>query len=206
MKIYNSVKEVINELALNVEVIYKPYGTWRIKSHIGTPSYRRSLFDTEPDHYISVSYLSHNEEDWIGILDGSKYNPQNFNDWLTDVAQYDPDIGNLEQYRDDELEELFNEYCKAVWADSSNDANYEPVDERHERLALALFDELVEDQVNYESELELIICDNDKVIVLDEDESEFYREDLNEAWTALNTGLEENIKLFKEKFQEWKEG
>ena len=152
-------EEIISELAWNVCVSWKGYGTWEIKSHIGQ---RETACYCE--HTIEVSEITNNEEDQIGIMDGKKYNPQDYNEWLNDSAQYE--IEDYGQLNEDELKDLFDEYCKTIWADSANDDNYEPREERDTRLAERLFDALIEDD-------RVIECSNGNIVVLEQRESEF---------------------------------
>ena len=133
MLIYNNRQEMIDELASNLRVEYRPYGTWRISSYVG------SKWNKE-DGYIEKYYDSNNEEDSIGIFDGEKYYPQDFEEWKKEYAQYE--IKDYEHYHEEELRELFNEWCKILWSDSGNESNYEPIEERFNRLAENIFDEI----------------------------------------------------------------
>ena len=62
MKIY-TYQEALEELETNLQVQYKPYGTWIITSHFGR---MESKWQSQ-DHYYEVEYISHNEEDSNGI-------------------------------------------------------------------------------------------------------------------------------------------
>lgn len=160
MKIYQNRKEVLEDLNYHLEVEYKPYGTWKVKSYLDD---------------VEVSYLSHNEEDSIGIFDGEKYYPQDYNEWLIDYAQYE--IEDYEHYHEEELKELFEEWCQGLWSDSSNENNYEPDEDRYKRLSENLFDLIIEDD-------RVFGCINGKIVVLTEEEKEFlcdnngYRQDI----------------------------
>lgn len=128
-------EEIIAELARNVRVSWKSYGTWKVESNIDCN-----------DHCIEVSEFTHNEEDKTGIFDGETYNPQNFDDWYSQVFSYElPEDDEPEYYNDEELQEKFKEYCEIVWSDSGNEDNYESEEERNIRLAERLFDTIIED-------------------------------------------------------------
>ena len=61
MKKYTK-EEIIDELAMNMYVMWTGYGTWKISSYIGNR-----------DNKISFSEITHQEEDEKGIFDGEDY-------------------------------------------------------------------------------------------------------------------------------------
>lgn len=141
--------------------------------------------------FIEEYYDSHNVEDSIGIFDGEKYYPQDFNEWLKDYAQYE--IKDYEHYHDEELKELFNEWCNGLWSDSGNEYNYEPDEEREKRLAERLFDCLIEDD-------KVVVC-GDGYLILTEAEAEFLLN--NMGWmTDLYEG---KLDEFAEAFEQWED-
>lgn len=183
-------EEIIAELAQNVGVSWKGYGTWKIKSYIG----QRETYRYCADHYIEVSEITHNEEDQIGIMDGEQYNPQDYNEWLYGV--FDPELDEndcINNYIEEELTEKFEEYCEAVWADSANEDNYESREERDIRLSERLFDILIEDD-------KVIEC-VDGYIVLKEKEAEFLCN--NYGW--IEDLYEGKLDDFAEAFERWEE-
>ena len=114
MKKYTT-EDILAELAMNMQVAYVPYGSWKIASHIGYG-----------DCKFEFSEISHNEDDSTGIFDGEEYN----------------DYANSDQARQDceDNGENFDEWYKAVTHDSANEDNYESRDQRDRRLARRLFD------------------------------------------------------------------
>ena len=184
-------EEIIDELARNVGVSCKGYGTWKIKSYIG----KRETYRYCAEHYIEVSEITHNEEDKIGIMNGEKYNPQDYNEWL--YCEFDPELDAndcIANYSKEELKEKFEKYCESVWADSGNEDNYEPREERDKRLAEILLDALIVDD-------RVIECSNGNIVVLENREAEFLYD--NFGW--IEDLYEGKIYEFAEAFEEWED-
>lgn len=114
MKKYTE-QDIIAELAMNMQVAWSGYGTWKITSHIG---YGDSKFE--------FSEISHNEEDEKGIFDGESYN---------DYANSDQAREDCERDGDD-----YDEWYETVTHDSANEDNYESREQRDRRIARRLFD------------------------------------------------------------------
>lgn len=114
MKKYTN-EELIDELAMNMCVMWTSYGTWKITTHIGSR-----------DEKIQFSEITHDEEDDKGIFDGEEYN----------------DYANSDQAREDcERDgENYEEWREAVIHDSADEDNYESRDQRDRRLAKRIFD------------------------------------------------------------------
>lgn len=200
MLIYNNRQEMIDELASNLRVEYRPYGTWRISSYVG------SKWNKE-DGYIEEYYDSNNEEDSIGIFDGEKYNPQNFDDWYFQVFSYElPEDDEPEYYNDEELQEKFKEYCEKVWSDSGNEDNYEPIEERLNRLAEIIFD-LINDgdttNLFFGGDEESCKIHEPRYAVTSNEESNFIFENDNILDMSYEGKFEEIVELFKKHQEEF---
>lgn len=128
MKKYTK-EEIIDELAMNMCVMWTGYGTWKISSYIGNR-----------DNKISFSEITHQEEDEKGIFDGEEYN----------------DYANSDQAREDcERDgENYEEWREAVINDSANEDNYESREQRDRRLAHRIYDHNFDEP----TEEDYIIC------------------------------------------------
>lgn len=114
MKKYTE-EDIIAELAMNMCVSWKGYGTWEITSHIGSG-----------DSKFEFSEITHGEDDYTGIFDGEEYN----------------DYANSDQAREDcERDgEDYDEWYESATHDSANEDNYESREQRDNRLAHRIFD------------------------------------------------------------------
>lgn len=195
-----SYESAIDELVNNLRVVYEPYGTWIIKSHFGRKETRYNV----ADHYSPLTYTSHNEEDSIGIFDGEKYYPQDFEEWKQDYAQYE--IEDYEHYHEDELRELFNDWCEGLWSDSGN-----------ERLAKNLLNQVFESTTNITDEQGNIKCvytgyDNilitrsNNIVVLDESDEQFIEESGLDYYNMLYLNDFNGYYRAKEAWEDAKEG
>ena len=107
--------DAIDELMFNLQVGWVCYCTWKITS----------MLDGN-----KVSLITHNEEDYIGIFDGEKYNPVT-----------EEELAGMMLYADGMTEE---EVLDTYWSDTANKDNYEPMYARDERLAKRLLDYMIE--------------------------------------------------------------
>lgn len=174
MKKYTK-EEIINELAMNMCVMWTGYGTWKISSYIGNR-----------DNKISFSEITHQEEDEKGIFDGEEYN----------------DYANSDQAREDcERDgENYEEWRKAVIHDSANEDNYESRELRDKRLAERIFDHnFAEDQTAGE----YIICQSgdENFYFLETDaERQAFDENMN-YWLFGNLNFCNNLTEFKQEVE-----
>lgn len=98
IEIVNRIK-IVKELASNVEVIFKPYGTWVVKS--------KALG-------IAVSFSTHDEDWWLGKYNPSLYNKENV---LLD-KEVENDAANDDNYEPKELRDLrAAEALFDIWVD-----------------------------------------------------------------------------------------
>lgn len=120
--------DIINEIARNVSVMWRYYGTWEISATVELPTKNGDIIS------LTLSKTSHNEEDKIGIFDGEQYNP------LCGCCCMD----ELDQIAKEECMTT-QEFQKKVWADSGNEDNYEPDSDRKMRLAETLYEYVLEE-------------------------------------------------------------
>lgn len=132
-------QEIIERIADDVTVLWSGYGTWTVGATITLP--RND--DDEDDEVITLSYITHNEDDKTGIFDGELYNP---NGGFCSL---------------DELDRAAQEECitpeamlERIWSDTTNEDNYEPADERNMRLAESLYEQFEKEDIFYELNIE----------------------------------------------------
>lgn len=109
----------------NLQVHWDGYGTWAIKSF---------FFDHEGCQQL-LKIITHNEEDNTGIFDGEKYNPLCGFRTMEEL-----------EVTAKEMEMPVEQAQDIVWRDTVNDDNYEPINERNERLTKKLithYEELI---------------------------------------------------------------
>lgn len=124
--------ELINEIAKNLTVTPVDGDTWEIKSTISIPR-----IDNDP-LVITLTEITHDEQDYTGIFDGNAYNR---------LCGYDDE---------DEIDAAAHEdgmwtrdYQHMIWADTTNEDNYEPVSIRNQRLAERLYEEYINTHVEF---------------------------------------------------------
>lgn len=167
--------DLIAELASNLSVRPDGYGTWKVRSYVG---YSRNPMAKD-------SFITHNEADAIGEMDGETYNPQDFDDWYS-WQDWEAHGWDEEPDPDDsEVRSLFDEYCTATWADSANSDNYEPYEDRVLRLAEKIVD--MWDDGNYPDDV--FVGDNGYYIFEDEDEQTVFDENIGYYITQFNKGV-----------------
>ena len=122
-----SKRELIKEIADNINVRLVGYGTWEIESTIIFP------MKAGDDISKTLRVITHNEDDYTGIFNGEVYNPLGGFDTAEELEAVAK-----------ECEMTVETFLKHAWTDSANEDNYESKKERNLRLAERLWDKCVE--------------------------------------------------------------
>ena len=131
-----SKEQLIEELTLNLQVRHTSgYGTWIVSSY---------YTDEEGDE-VELNMTTHNEDNYTGIFDGEEYNGYANSEQCRE--DYEHEYGDMDEDNDDYM--TFDEYYNEIISDSANEDNYEPRDQRDDRLARELFAEY-RDEIEYE--------------------------------------------------------
>lgn len=161
MKTY-TIEEAIEEMKSTVQVFSNGYGTWNVKANLG----RRSTGE-----YVEDYFTTHDENWRTGEFDGERFNPQDYDEWYDDQKWQEHGWEEEPSKDDAEVKSMFNDYCSAVWSDSANEDNYEPIDSRDERAARKIIESWVDDDNAPDNVI--VTADNSTIYVLNEDEKEF---------------------------------
>ena len=117
MKTYNR-DDLIAELASNITVRLDGYGTWKVRTYVG---FRRNPMAND-------SFITHNEADSIGEMDGEQYNSQDIN---TQLEWFKDDESTQEQYYNEWFENY--DWSSAGWTEGAPDADSSEAHERYTR-------------------------------------------------------------------------
>lgn len=100
--------DLIAELASNLSVMPDGYGTWKVRSYVG---YSRNPLAKD-------WFVTHNEDDDIGEMDGETYNPQDIDELL---GWFKDDESTQDQYYDVWFDNY--DWSNAGWGDGAPDAD-----------------------------------------------------------------------------------
>jgi hypothetical protein len=156
-----TISEAIEDMKDTIQVFREGYGTWKVKGYLGL----RSTGE------CAEGYFTTHDEDWkTGAFDGETYNPQDFDSWY-DEQEWLANGWDEEPSKDDsEVRAMFDDYCNAIWSDSTNNDNYSPASVRDEAAARQIIEAWVDGNAPRNV---FVTADNSTIYVLDDSEREF---------------------------------